>query len=215
MKALLERILLTWPKYFIKDRDLAVSLKCTSNARHSLVKRAKQKGMLIHLKKGLYLIGNLYRKTLPNLFEVAQLLHGPSFISLESALSFHQWIPEATYTVTNVCTDRVTQFKTSLGIFSFTPVPSGHFYLGVDRVVSNDNIFLIASPWRALADYMYTYKKLWNTLNDITEDLRVEFENFLQSDRTILQALSENYPHTRVRKQLKAFLQELNEHDRK
>jgi hypothetical protein len=34
--------------------------------------------------------------------ELAQLVHGPGYVSLETALSHHGWIPEGVYAITNV-----------------------------------------------------------------------------------------------------------------
>jgi hypothetical protein len=203
----LQNILLTWPKAFINDTDLLILLNCSPNARYSLIKRAMQSGWLIQLKKGFYLIGKPYKASHPNLFEIAPLLYGPSYISLESALSYHQWIPEAVYTTTCATIQRAKRFKTAVGLFSFMRVPTPHFYLGVDRIESTNGIFLLASPWRALADYVYIYKKLWGKRSDMALDLRIESDSLLTSDEALLKELSEKYPSVRVRAQLKILLE--------
>jgi hypothetical protein len=210
MKRELQNLLFTWPKVYIRDTDIAILVKKSLDARYNLIKRAVKDGLIIQLKKGFYFIKNPYRKEIPNLFEIAQLLYGPSYISLESALSYHQWIPEAVYTITSVSTKRARQFDTSLAVFSFMRVPEELFHLGVERVESKRDIFLMASPWRALADYLYVYRKSWKKLIDISLDLRIESETLRNSDKNILKELAKLYPSTRVRKQLATFLKELS-----
>jgi predicted transcriptional regulator of viral defense system len=103
-----------------------------------------KEGKLIPLRRGLYLISKPYSNTFPNLFEIAQLIYGPSYISLESALAYHHWIPEAVYTTTSVSFKRNALFNTSIGQFHFSYVPNENFYMGVERVETKEAVFLKA-----------------------------------------------------------------------
>lgn len=210
MKEKLRLLLMNQKKPYIRDIDIIIALKLSDDARYSLIKRAKKEAWLTPLKKGLYLIEKPYRKQEPNLFEIAQFLYGPSHISLESALSYHQWIPEAVYTTTSVTPLRTNEFKTSLTLFSFSHVPIDYFYSGTNRVESTDEVFFISSPWRALADLIYVQRKHWECLDDISLDLRIEPEVLYESDIQTLEELANHYPSVRVRKQLKAYLEEVN-----
>jgi len=84
-----------WNKNVIRDSDLADALGKTPPARHALVKRAFKAGILIRLRKGLYLVASKAKQILPQEFELAALVYEPSVVSLESALSYHGWLPEA------------------------------------------------------------------------------------------------------------------------
>ncbi len=212
MKQEFENILFNWPNQCIRDIDLTILLSCSKDARYSLVKRALKNKNLILLKRGVYLIGKPYKRTPPNLFEAAQQLYGPSYISLQSALSYHQWIPEAVYTTTSVTVKRSNHFKTPLGEFSFSAIPSSNFYMGVERVVESNAVYLMADPWKALADYIYIYKPLWKTLSDVTMDLRIELEALKSVDKSTLntlKVLTSNYPNNRVKKVLTLLQREL------
>lgn len=201
-----------WSKSFIKDEDLAFLLNKSDDARYSIVKRALKTGLLTKLRRGLYLIANKAKQILPNDFELALTIYGPSFVSLESALSYHGWIPEAVYTTTCVTSKRSKEFKTPLGIFSYKHVPSDQFYLGVERIEIKPNIIiLMASPYRALADFIYTRKKTWKNIFELEADLRIENEILIESDQKILELLIENYPSRRVRESLKKFLKNLKD----
>lgn len=196
-----------WPNSIISDNDLTILLSGTADRRYGLIKRALKNGRLIHLKKGLYFISRHYKNTPPNLFEIAQRLYGPSYISLESALSYHNWIPEAVYTTTSVSPQRNNHFKTPFGVFHFSHVPSKNFYIGVERIESTSGIFLMASPLKALTDYVYVYRKVWKNFQEIHLDLRVEMENLKLIDKTEVKLLFYTYSSKRVR----MFLMRLHE----
>ncbi len=210
MNQSLQTLFLSWPKAWICDSDLAILWEGSAQARYSRVKRALAKGSLIRLKRGLYLIGKPYKQELPSLFEIAQLLYGPSYISLESALSYHQWIPEAVYTTTSVSPKRQQSFETTLGVFHFATTPLKNFYEGVQKIDLNNTHFLMASPIKALADYSYVYKKPWKNLNDMTVDLRIETELLQTVDISQIRQLADCYPNKRVQKFLRAMAVELS-----
>ena len=74
----------------------------SAGAIRVLVHRAVSAGEVIRLKPGLFLLHTKYRKSDPHPFVVAALLHAPSHVSLETALSFHGLIPEAVYQTASV-----------------------------------------------------------------------------------------------------------------
>src|SRR6185295_15367796 len=92
----------------------------TSQRQFSHVKRAISSGEVLHVRRGLYCLANKYQREKLHPLALAQRIYGPSYISLEMALSYHGWIPEAVYTITSVCMDRSREFATPLGPFSFT-----------------------------------------------------------------------------------------------
>lgn len=200
----MNNVLEKWPMAFIHTYALQNLMHKQGQAYYSFVKRALKKGLLVQIRRGLYQID----KRMIRPFELAQELHGPSFISFESALSYHGWIPEAVYTTTSACFKRGHEIQTPLGIFSYSSVPIDCFYLGVDRVEKN-TIFLIASPWRAIADLVYTQKRNWKSLRNLYEDLRIEPQEIWSSDIITLEALANNYPNRRVKQVLHYFLKNI------
>jgi len=209
MKKNLKEILDSWPKNFIQDTDLAILLGKTDDSRYSVVKRALASGVLIRLRKGLYLIASKTGVVLPDEFELALLVYGPSIVSLESALSYHNLIPEAVYTTTCVSPKRAQEFKTPIGVFSYKHVPQDGFYAGVKRVVTATSTIFVADPWRALADFVYTRRRTWKNFAELEADLRIDIDVLMSGDNELLKTLSENYPSTRVRVVLKRFLKEI------
>ncbi len=67
----------------------------------------------------------------------------------------------------------------------------------------------MTSPWRALADFIYTRRKCWNNFMELDEDLRIDRDMFVNSDKAILNLLIKQYPSYYVRKCLKKLLKDL------
>jgi len=203
-------IISAWPKSFIRDADLATLLSKTDDARYSIVKRALKSGLLIRVRRGLYLIASKIKQAIPDEFELALLIYGPSIVSRESALSYHGWIPEAVYTLTSVSFGKSKEFNTPLGVFSYIHVPQNVFYNGVERMTDEDeNIFLMATPIKALADYVYVHKKDWSGLKPATESLRIEPEEFESVTLGDIELLIDNYTSRRVQKFIKGLKKDL------
>ena len=142
-------------------------------------------------------------------YELAQYIYGPSYISLESVLSFHQLIPEMTLTVTSVATKRSRHFMTPLGQFSFQHQPKKNFYIGVERIEEDGHLFLMAKPWKAICDYIFCYKKDWKNLEPLSDSLRIDLEALpMLHDEEY--ALFEQYYHsTRINRFLKGIRKDL------
>lgn len=206
-----ENLLLEWPLSVIRDVDIATVMFDNAPLRYAVVNRALKKGTLIRLRRGIYLVGKPFRKNSPSNFQIAHTIYGPSYISFESALFYHQWIPEAVYTTMSAASKRSREFNTPLGIFQYVHVPDHLCYLGVQRMGSEEEGFFIADPWKALADHYYAYNRNWNRLEDLHLDMRIEMENILESDLTTLRILSESYQSKKVRKFLSKMLRDLED----
>ena len=201
-------ILLNWSKPYVSGIDLHHILDKTAGSRQAIIKRAIRKGYLIPIRRDLYLIKNA-KRVLLNSFEIATIIYGPSYVSFESALSYHGWIPEAVRTTTCASVKRAKEFETPLGIFSYEHIPIKAFSFGVEQHQQDALTLFIASPMKALADIVYARKRTWNSINDLSEDLRIEIESFQNSDRKLLVELIENYPSPRVKNTLTVLLKGL------
>lgn len=107
-------------------------------------------GVIIRVKKGLYIFGDEYRREPYSRELLANLIYGPSYVSLEYALSYYGMIPERVETVTSITSGRAKSFDTPVGRFTYRPTLC--FSMGIDRVREQNKSFLIATPERALAD---------------------------------------------------------------
>ena len=191
-------MILEYEKPYIHDVTLAIILGGSEDRRYSWVKRALKEGSLTRLRRGLYLIG---KKDSPliDTFEIAQQLYGPSYISFESALSYYGWIPEAVYTTTSATAKRGLSISTPIGMFGFEHTPENQFFMAVERKETKDSVYLIAHPWKALADYMYVRRKKWKSFSEVVEDLRLDESRVETADKAELEEIARYYHSPRVR----------------
>lgn len=153
---------------------------------HMMVKEGK----LIRLKRGWFCVNPKYSKKSINHGVVANVLYdGPSYVSIETALSYYGLIPERTMGMTSVVTGRSKTFRTPIGWFSYKSIPEDLFPIGVRSVDG----YLMASPEKALCDYLYTRKDLRiyspKTLASyLEEDVRFDFDSFANHDPQIFAA---------------------------
>jgi len=197
------------PYDLFSDSELAALFPESPARRYGLIKRAIAKGDLIHLRRGLYCLTEKWRRHPLNLFSLAQRIYGPSYISFESALSYHGWIPEAVYTVTSAYSPRSKKFETPLGVFQFTKISGQPFLAGVRQQQDPNGPFFLATPWKALADYIYAYKKDWTTLEPLIHSLRIDEEFFENVDPNLLEEIEESYSSQRVTQFLKGIRKEI------
>ena len=198
------------PSSYFTNQNVAVLFPESENARYALVKRAIANGELIHIRRGMYCLAPKYQKKSVNLYALAQHIYGPSYISLEAALSWHGWIPEAVYTLTSVSFGKSKEFKTPLGAFSYNRVPQEVFYTGVERMTDETgDVFFMASPLKALSDYVYVHRKDWTGLEPIVNSLRIEPEEFENVTYDGFDMLLENYKSSRVQRFLKGLRKDL------
>src|SRR3546814_8267698 len=50
-------------------------------------------------------------------------------------------------------------------------------------------VLFMASPVRALADFIYSRKRVWTSVDDLEEDLRIDRENFTESDLMLMKEI--------------------------
>ncbi len=143
------------------------------NTRYFLETYTKR-GLLVRLRKGQYVL----KEMIPNEEVIANALYQPSYVSLEYALSRFGIIPEMPYTVTSVTT-KITATFTALGRdFSYQKIKKSAFTGYVPEKVGNNTIF-IATPEKALADYLYFVSLGKTTLNDRLSIDRLEHKKII------------------------------------
>ncbi|MBU0506560.1 hypothetical protein KJ708_11260 [bacterium] len=153
------------------------------------------KGDIVRIKKGLYLPGPLYNKSYSKLV-LANLIYGPSYVSLEYALSYYGMIPERVDCITSVTNKRNKYFETSVGAFSYIYMPDKIYPLGITLKVNDHDSFFLATKEKALCDMIYREKNL-TTQKDIhlylTQDLRIEEEDLVSLDKDLIYRITSVY----------------------
>ena len=111
------------------------------------------------------------------LFEIANRIYGPSYISFEMALSYYRLIPESVYAVTSVSTRRTYQFETSVAKFTYRTIKP-HLFFGYDLVKYDNKYFKIAGIEKAVLDYFYINSDIKGKTD--FEGLRINKDEFFQ-----------------------------------
>lgn len=118
------------------------------------ISRWLEKGYLTKLRNGFYLFKNISAQDEHNLFLIAGKIYDPSYISLESALSWYGIIPEGVFTITSVTTKKTRNFVTPIGTFDYKNVKKSLFF-GVQLMPSGSFYFKMAEPIKAILDLLY------------------------------------------------------------
>ena len=210
MLNIIEEIRENIPQDILTDDILMNLWGGSPDKRYGVVKRAIAKGELVHIKRGLYHLAKKYQRKSLNLFELAQWVYGPSYISFESALSYHGCIPESVYAVISACSRNAKEFHTPSGQFIYKRIPYPLLYLGVERVKSENSTFFMASPLRAVMDYVYVYRKHWRGIDPLIKSLRIEPDTINQWNYSLLEELEQVYTNYRVQRFLKGLKKDLN-----
>jgi hypothetical protein len=171
-------------------------------------------GMLQQIKRGLYVAGPGITASKPDPFLLANHILGPSYVSLESALSYHGLIPEKVYEISSVTTKAKRRFSTPLGVYSYTRLPLPYYSYGIRSVEADrQHRFLIASPEKALFDKIITtagveFRSKASVLTYIENDLRIDVDTLKNLDISMMKSWIPTAPKKRSLSMLTETLQQ-------
>lgn len=103
-------------------------------------------GILVKLERGIYVLAH----RTPDAFLMANVLHGPSYISCESALNMHGILSQFPYEVTSVTTNKPIQKTVQGRLYSYAHVQPS-LYWGYEKIRGA----LIAHPEKSILDQAY------------------------------------------------------------
>ena len=173
-----------------------------SNPRVKLNHLLKIKA-LVRVKKGIYVFGQNFARRPYSPEVLANMIYGPSYVSLEWACQYYRLIPEKVTTVTNITTKRSKQFQTPVGLFTYDHLSIEAFPVGIVLIkISDHQQALMATKEKALTDLLvlrrgrFTSKKHFKEI--LFEDLRVEEEDVSKLDLELLQAIYQAQPHSAI-----------------
>jgi hypothetical protein len=189
------QLLKSWLKDYKRPNDKINSLKF--------------EGFLSSVKKGIYIAGPRIQSGRPENALLANHLLGPSYLSLESALSFHGVIPERVYAISSMTTKSSRSFETSLGQFTYRHLPLPYYAFGINTVQLTDEQYaMIASPEKAICDKIIDTSGL--ILRSVSSAASYLIDN-LRIDEDILRGLNvpmikEWLPDAQKQESLKNFI---------
>ena len=205
-----------WQKHLIRDVDLQSVFAGTDASRYALIHKALRAKELIQLRRGLYMLAPQDQIPRWSQYYLANHIAACSFVTAESALSFHGWIPEKITQVTNaIAFGRSKTFDTPLGDFVYRtfPLTKPHYFLyGVYTVEIETHLVWMATALRALMDYVY-WHKIDNADTDfLIHGLRIDELHLKEIKKTDIQNLLPVYHSKRVQQLLKNILKKRKNH---
>ena len=201
---MIERLRKQIPEEEFDYQALLDGLKEYSRPRDKITDMLRKK-MLIRVKKGIYVFGETYARGPFSREVLANMIYGPSYVSLDYALNYYALIPERVEAVTSVTCGRSRRFSTPVGLFLYRTIPMKAYQVGMDRVeIERGRSFLMATPEKALADKVRddrgtgirTQEEMRSYLLD---HLRIDPEGLRKLDPDRLAAIAERYHSRKIR----------------
>lgn len=190
------------PWGFFTRAEAATWLEVSTAALDALLKRAVQAGEILRIRRGLFCLERRFLAAPPHPFALAQLIYGPSYLSAETALSWHGWIPEGVQAIVSAGLGRSREFVTPLGTYAFQRVPQKSLMSGVQRIAESAPhvSYLMARPLKALADYVYAHHCDWQSADPLRGSLRIEDDALLGLSAADFDEVQGQYRSGRVRR---------------
>lgn len=132
----------------------------------------QKKGYIRKVIKGCYIFSdsNIDEYIL---FHTANKIYPPSYISLESALSYYNIIPEIIPVITSVTTRKTNKFETEISSFYYQSIKE-NLFIGYTLLNVNNLVIKIATIEKAIIDYFYLHKEIRTA--QIFKDLRWDMD---------------------------------------
>ncbi|MEW6508821.1 MAG: hypothetical protein AB1432_13860 [Bacteroidota bacterium] len=144
--------LLNIDKLYFNANDIAALLSIDYKSAQVTASRYVTRNILVRLKRDCYILPQRMKNSSETeLFQLANILQTPSYVSLTSALSYYNITTQQTRNyLESVCLKRTNLFKTYDIEFAYSKI-NKVFYFGFQKVEN----FFIAFPEKALADSIY------------------------------------------------------------
>lgn len=142
--------------------------------------RYKQAGYLMSPRRSVYYLAGEVDDT----YKIANKIYSPSYISLDSALSKYDCIPETVYTITSVTTKATREFTDDTIVYRYYRIKKEAF-TGYHK--EGDTLW--ADPEKAVVDYLYFVAQGKRELNDrlhiekIGKNKAMSYAKFFNNER--------------------------------
>lgn len=162
--------------------DLLKDYKRPNDKISELVKT----GLLTTLKNGLYIPGPKSKLGKAEPFLIANHLWGPSYVSLESALSYWGFIPERVHEITSITTKTSKKYENAVGRFTYRHTGLPYYSFGIKSVtLKYEQVVMMASPEKAICDKIIMtpgifLRSIKQTIEFLTEDMRIGENNLVE-----------------------------------
>lgn len=171
----------------------------------------QDKGYIKKVTKGHYIFSDLELDE-NVLFEIANRIYSPSYISFEMGLYYYHLIPESVYGIISASTRRTYKFKTPIAEFDYKTIKP-QLYFGYNIVNYNGKYYKMASLEKAILDYFYINSHLKKESDFVS--LRINKDMFFRQVRERrLYAFLKKFGQKTLTKRINCFLEFLSSENR-
>ena len=149
------------------------------------VANLEKEGRIIRLKRGMYVVNPNESGKLLSLGLIGNLLYGPSYVSMLTALREYGLIPERVEVIESMTTHLTVSFENPVGTFEYHHCAKDYYSIGITQREEEEVTYLIATPEKALCDYIVSTPRLplrfiKDTYIFLEEDLRLDMDAFMK-----------------------------------
>lgn len=139
-------------KLYFSYKDVAVALNISEKSAIVTCSRYVKSGILIRLKRNLYMKNeNWQYLSTPEIYEIANLIQVPSYLSLTTAISYYGLTTQVQQDFyESIALNRSVSVEVKERTFNYSKIKK-EFYFGFTK---KDNFF-IAFPEKAILDALY------------------------------------------------------------
>jgi hypothetical protein len=169
------------------------------------------KGYLLQLKRGVYTLREEDRHQLFSPYFLANQLYTPSYISLESALSYYGFIPERVQAITSITSKKTQQFTNALGNFTYRHLKPELFEDFIAKKDEYNQTFLMASPERSIIDFLYFKSRELKHIHEDVFEISFRFQYLERLNKQKLKSIAKKFEHKKLSLFTELFLKYLKE----
>ncbi len=171
--------------------------------RQETLSRWNRSGKIILVAPGYYVLPDETTDE-TDIFAIAGRMYTPSFVSLESALSFYGLIPETALSVTSICTRKTRRINSPLCTFTYRSIQPKYFF-GYEAKMGRNHRYLMASPERAVVDLLYQRRDV-SSAEDIME-FRFDAETFNGLDQIEVLEMAELFNKPWLKRKVEVLIE--------
>lgn len=188
-------------------KDAFQTLESTYSDPSALLVRMEKAGHLYRLRKGVY----AFTKNFDPL-TAAGVLHGPSYISFETALAYYGLIPERVEQIMSVVDGRPVTYNTPVGLFRYYSQCRSLYAAGVTLEIGEEHTLHIATKEKAVLDTLDRAKlkarmmSPEKVLEYVVDGLRIDYDQVKKLSRRKIKKMSSMYRNLGPRRLSDALL---------
>lgn len=167
--------------------------------------RWAQQGKVWRLRRGLYTLPDSQRTRAMSLRWLANRLYSPSYISLDTVLSFYDLIPERVTVTMSVCIAKTASFENPLGTFVYHSIKPKRFF-GFEEISDENGVLVrMATPEKALLDRIYLDTTWRADLSYFEENLRLQ--NLASLKMSHIKSYARQFDSTKINQAMQLIIQ--------